>query len=181
MCWLARAVVWLQMGPEPNWCPFNLRKPHPHNTRSLSHNAEWLWPLWLHSICRHSSSTLSLFLISLPPLHFSKLRCSFVSLQWFRPSTLPVAFPPVSCSCRDSWVVVLHWMTNQGHACNTFTYLYLYSFLATYGTCHILFYCSQLNFISYILWRVEISVVAFLPSPTAPTFHVTTYCTSVFD
>lgn len=58
------------------------RTPPTHTTsRALSHGAGWLRPLWLHSICRHSYSALYFPLISLPPLHFSKLRCNFVSLQ----------------------------------------------------------------------------------------------------
>lgn len=85
-----------------NCFPSSFCRPHPHNTRALSHRAKWLQSLWLQSLCRHSSSKLSLLLISLPPLHFSKLRCSFVSLQWFYSSALPVAFLPFSCSCSDS-------------------------------------------------------------------------------
>lgn len=103
---------------------------------SPTHTTPGLWVTELN-VCDHfgstlyadtPTSTLYLLLISLPPLHFSKLRCNFVSLQWFHASTLPVAFPPVSCSCRDSGLVVLHWMTNQGHICSTLRYLYLNRF-----------------------------------------------------
>lgn len=72
--------------------------------------------------CNHHGSpyadtpTLYLSPISLPPLHASKLRNNFVSLQRFQPSTVPVACHPVSARCRDSALLMLQWMTNQGHA-----------------------------------------------------------------
>lgn len=94
--------VWLQLDQKPIFCPSNLCKPHPHSTTVLSHRAQWLQPLWLASICIHSYSTLYLPLISHPPLHFSKLRCNFVNLQWDHPSALPVDCHLVSYSCRAS-------------------------------------------------------------------------------
>lgn len=106
----------MTVGWGANCCTFNLCRPHPHNTEQLW--TEWLQSLWLHSICRHSSSKLSLLLISLPPLHFSKLRCSFVSLQWFHRSTLTVAFLPVSCSCTVSQAQLccIGWQTKDTSA-----------------------------------------------------------------
>lgn len=120
--------VWLQLDQKPIFCPSNLCKPHPHSTTVLSHRAEWLQPLWLASICIHSYSTLYLPLISHPPLHFPKLRCNFVSLQWDHPSALPVDCHLVSYSCRACSLLVLQWMTIQGHICTTFRYLCLDSF-----------------------------------------------------
>lgn len=118
----------LQLDQKPIFCPSNLCKPHPHSTTVLSHRAEWLQPLWLASICIHSYSTPYLPLISHPPLHFSKLRCNFVSLQWDHPSALPVDCHLVSYSCRACSLLVLQWMTIQGHICTTFRYLCLDSF-----------------------------------------------------
>lgn len=122
----ARTAVWLQVGQEPIVAFPISANPCPRNNKALSHRAEWLRPLWLQSICRHSYSALSLLLISLPPLHFSKLRCNFVSLQWFHPSALCLLLFLLSSKAAGiQGLVVLHWMTNQGHICSTFRYLYL--------------------------------------------------------
>lgn len=76
--YLSDSVV-ITGGSGPNCCSSSPCEPRPRRNRALSHRAGWQRPLWLHSICRHSSGPFHLLLISLPPLHFAKLSQNFVS------------------------------------------------------------------------------------------------------